>query len=60
MARMNKEIVILDRAQIADVLQKKNLSLADLEDPRNAQEVAKELKAKSLRLGRNRACARQL
>lgn len=47
MARMNKEIVILDRAQIADVLQKKNLSLADLEDPRNAQEVAKELKAKS-------------
>lgn len=47
MARMNKEIVILDRAQITDVLQKKNLSLEDLEDPRDAQEVAKELKAKS-------------
>ncbi|MFZ0583574.1 MAG: energy transducer TonB [Candidatus Acidiferrales bacterium] len=47
MARMNKEIVILDRAQITDVLQNKNLSLADLEDPRDAQEVAKELKAKS-------------
>lgn len=47
MARMNKEIVVLDRARVAEGLQKKNLSLSDLDNPRNAQEVAKELKAKS-------------
>jgi TonB family protein len=47
MARMNKEIVILDRARIPEGLQKKGFGSADLEDPRNAQEVAKVLKAKS-------------
>lgn len=47
MARMNKEIVTVDRVRIAESLQKKNLALADLEDPHDAQEVAKDLKAKS-------------
>ncbi|MGB9011096.1 MAG: energy transducer TonB [Candidatus Acidiferrales bacterium] len=47
MARMNKVIVILDRTRIVEGLQKKNFSSADLQDPRNAEEVAKVLKAKS-------------
>jgi len=46
LARHSSGFAVVDRARVANGVQKKNLTPADLDNPHNALEVAKELKAK--------------
>jgi TonB family protein len=47
LARASSGFLVLDRARVAEGVQKKNLTAADLDNPRNALEVAKEMEAKA-------------
>jgi TonB family protein len=58
LARVSNGFTVVDRARIAEGLQKRNLTPADLDNPHNALGVAKEIKAKAyvwgaITVGRN-------